>query len=794
MKKGRLTVSESVRLIKFEHFRGLPANEIKLRGKNLVILGMNGKGKSAIVDGVEFVFSGQVARFTGAGTGSISHDDAVKNVKTGGDPKVALALSPSNGEISRKLSSTTTEVTERQPVKDFFGQHQSVDGFILRRSKILDFVCDQDADRYQKFVKLLGITKVDDFQRAFVEAERQAKAVADTATTTHQTTLDVFNDPASDFSPQSLAQIFAHISTTVESFELEKLEKWKDLEARLRLLKTKRPQANREKIDVITRALVSIETPLASFSEIDMRTANELRTKITELADLSTDAPRNRIIDEARSYLASHADETHCPLCETQFDKPVEAVLVRLKERNNALLELRIAVSNRQTALERIKQYADDVVSQLKKDLQHAEIFDDVTRTGLRNSLAAAIRVSRILIRAIMNTFAGDVALPDELLSVLETRNALAVSLKLQKAALVPSDSTKLETTITLVERGIVSWEPISQAEQAIIDSGETYRRTTVAKESFSSARESAIQKVFTHISRTVLDYYRRLHNFGEDEDTSECTALELKPTSRAATGGLRLAIQFLGLANSKDPRAFLSEGHLDSLGLCLFLAAVRIFNAPGSLLVLDDVLTSIDKEHRRRVGELLYSEFQDFQIILTTHDEHWNDLLCSSARAWGLQDKWRYIKLEEWDVETGPVLSLVESSWTFITEHLAEAEYRNLGGPFRLVIEDFMKRCAAKIELKVKFKGDGKYTGGDFITAGIQDKIRDELIRLDCENETNICSDVGRVFGQGDLINFLSHDNPGRLDITFDQAKDFIEGLRSLTKRCEEYKLIKGR
>jgi len=51
---------ENVRMIKFEHFRGLPANEFKLKGRSIVLLGTNGKGKSALVDGIEFLFSGQV--------------------------------------------------------------------------------------------------------------------------------------------------------------------------------------------------------------------------------------------------------------------------------------------------------------------------------------------------------------------------------------------------------------------------------------------------------------------------------------------------------------------------------------------------------------------------------------------------------------------------------------------------------------------------------------------------------------------------------------------------------------
>ena len=41
------------------------------------------------------------------------------------------------------------------------------------------------------------------------------------------------------------------------------------------------------------------------------------------------------------------------------------------------------------------------------------------------------------------------------------------------------------------------------------------------------------------------------------------------------------------------------SEGHLNSLGLCLFLAFIRRFNADFKLIVLDDVLTSIDSGHR---------------------------------------------------------------------------------------------------------------------------------------------------------------------------------------------------
>lgn len=787
-------MNELIRAIRFEHFRGLPDSDFNLKGKSLVLLGSNGKGKTAVVDGIEFLFSGQVGRFVGTGTGSIDHDDAIQHVKKLGVPKVTLSLSPSNGAISRSLDSDALSITDRQSVKDYVANHPGVDAFILRRSKILDFVCDQDADRYRKFIQLLGVSHVDTLQRTFVDAERLAKDSAQRARNAYLTKLAVFRDPVAKFEPQILAHVLAHVSGAVTAFGLEKLAQWTDAETRLSLLKAMRPEANKERIDALTRALVSLETPLPTDIGSDITTANTLRQRLVTLSSSSVDAPRSNIIAEAVGYLTKHQAETNCPLCEKSFEQPLADVLVRLKQRGDALRELREAATNRKAAVGRVLRYGEFVAAQIAKDLEHSTLLEPATKQTLRDARAATLRWLRSVKRAEASSSGSDLAAPQHLSTLAATRRACASALEAQKAALVPPDTSKLEAAIALVEKGIAAHAEIATAEGAIGGANELARRATVAKDAFSKARENAIQKVFEAIAETVLDYYRRLHDFDDDSERSECTALELKPTSRAAAGGLRLAIQFLGLADSKDPRAFLSEGHLDSLGLCLFLATVRIFNPPGSLLVLDDVLTSIDREHRRRVGELLFQEFADYQIVLTTHDEHWHGLLNSSAVAWGIQGKWLFVKVESWTVDSGPAFSEVDGSWEFIDGHLTEAEYRELGGPFRLILEDFIKRSAAKLEVKVRFKIDGKYTAGDFVTVGIQNTIRDTLVKLAPTEETTVRTEVGRVFGQGDLVNFLSHDNPGRLEVTFDQAKDFVQGLRDLTKRCEEHKLIKGR
>ena len=787
-------MNEMIRSIRFEHFRGLPDNGFNFKGKSLVLLGSNGKGKSAVVDGIEFLFSGQVGRFFGTGTRGIDHDDAIQHVKKLGVPKVTLSLSPSNGAISRSLGSEHLTITDRQSVKDYIAKHPGVDAFILRRSKILDFICDQDADRYRKFIQLLGVSHIDTLQRTFVDAERQAKDSAQRARNAYITKLAMFRDPVAKFEPENLVQILTRVSDAISAIGLENLAQWSDATIRLPLLKAMRPEANKDKIDALTRALVSLESTLPPDIEIDIATANTLRQGLARLDTSSVDAQRSNIIAEAVGYLTKHPTETNCPLCEKDFEQPLADVLVRLKQRGDALRELRETAANRKSTLARVQHYGEVVAAQIAKDLEHSALLEPLTKQSLRDARASTLRWLRSIKRAERNAPGTDITLPQHLSTLAATRIACASALKLQKTALIPPDTSKLEAAIALVEKGIGSHAEIATAEGAIGGANELARRATVAKDAFSKARESAIQKVFEAIAETVLDYYQRLHNFDDDIDRSECSALELKPTSRAAAGGLRLAIQFLGLADSKDPRAFLSEGHLDSLGLCLFLATVRIFNPTGSLLVLDDVLTSIDREHRRRVGELLFQEFADYQIVLTTHDEHWHDLLNSSAQAWGIQGKWAFVKIEGWSLDSGPSLSEIDNSWEFIDAHLTETDFRELGGPFRLILEDFLKRTATMLDFKMKFKFDGNYTSGDFVNAGIHDAIRDKLIKLAPTEDAAIRTDVVRVFGQGNLVNFLSHDNRGRLEVTFDQAKDFVHGVRALTKRCETHKLIKGR
>lgn len=105
----------------------------------------------------------------------------------------------------------------------------------------------------------------------------------------------------------------------------------------------------------------------------------------------------------------------------------------------------------------------------------------------------------------------------------------------------------------------------------------------------------------------------------------------------------------------SVDSRSFASEGHLDTLGLCIFLAFNKQFNNLG-LMVLDDVLTTVDVTHKEKIANLLLEDFEDFQFIITAHDKLWVDELEELCTKYG-RDNVVY-EIEEWSLDEGPVIS----------------------------------------------------------------------------------------------------------------------------------------
>lgn len=83
------------------------------------------------------------------------------------------------------------------------------------------------------------------------------------------------------------------------------------------------------------------------------------------------------------------------------------------------------------------------------------------------------------------------------------------------------------------------------------------------------------------------------------------------------------ISLKFYGV-DQNSPRLTLSEGHRNSLGLCIFLAMARREAHLDRPVFLDDVVVSFDRNHRGMIAEILEQKFSTRQVIVLTHDRDW--------------------------------------------------------------------------------------------------------------------------------------------------------------------------
>ncbi len=151
-------------------------------------------------------------------------------------------------------------------------------------------------------------------------------------------------------------------------------------------------------------------------------------------------------------------------------------------------------------------------------------------------------------------------------------------------------------------------------------------------KNDFSTVHTAALQKALDLMSKDTSRFYLAMHP-KENVDDIRLTVLE---------DGVEFDYSFHG-KRVYPPLKYLSESHLNSLGIAAFLAAVKLFNKANGFFVLDDIVTSFDANHRVRLLHLLRSEFPNWQIILLTHEPFWFELIKKEMASSG----WLFSELE---------------------------------------------------------------------------------------------------------------------------------------------------
>jgi hypothetical protein len=215
----------------------------------------------------------------------------------------------------------------------------------------------------------------------------------------------------------------------------------------------------------------------------------------------------------------------------------------------------------------------------------------------------------------------------------------------------------------------------------------------TKIRDSFIQLQGEILQKALNAISVDVDKFYSQIN----PEEGIEKIRLDL-----VGEEGVEFKYTFHG-KDSHPPLKYLSESHLNCLGICLFLASVKLFNKVNRFFILDDVITSFDSDHRVPFLRLLQDHFKDYQVLLFTHEKFWYALINGEMRPLG----WIFNDVT-WSIEDGiqfreSIVGIRES-----IERKVKVNDFDVGNDLRKLLEHILKQISFNLEVKMKYLPDG--------------------------------------------------------------------------------------
>ena len=219
--------------------------------------------------------------------------------------------------------------------------------------------------------------------------------------------------------------------------------------------------------------------------------------------------------------------------------------------------------------------------------------------------------------------------------------------------------------------------------------------------EIYQTQSDAVLEELYDEVADNFTAHYRSINREDEGE-------FEGKLIPSAAKLGFD--VDFYGRGKF-PPGAYHSEGHQDGMGLCLYLALMqRTLGSGYTISVLDDVLMSIDADHRREVCKLLVKEFPNTQFILTTHDRVWLKFMHTEGLVRNS------VTFSGWSVETGPKIWRHRNVWDEIEDALRQEDIETAAGKLRRYLEYVASALGDSLRAEVRFKGDGQYDLGDLM------------------------------------------------------------------------------
>jgi hypothetical protein len=569
---------------------------------------------------------------------------------------------------------------------------------ILRRSMILDVVDAQPKERYEALQGFIAVPGVQKCETALRDA---AKAVvADLSEAIR----------ASQQAKESLETLWKAEGGPGKGYWL-----WAKDQA------AKDPTALGAEVKAADRILKQLtacaqaRTSLAA-AETDHKAAKELLKKAEENFDKAQARLTGiggsliDVLKDAETYLKEKTDARDCPVCERPIDakqlqKRIADRLAEIKE----VVELR---SNVDDAIDHAKQTWVVIFTEQKALVVPAKKLAVLAKeSALAEITALSIDWSRFPCLLDPKSELTEPAVVEEARALLAIVEACQSPLEERHAS-----SSKTLNQLNAIQGHV---KAVEEKTKDAIDLDALSKRLSAMLDIVEQARKDYVTGILAAISGTVEELYLKVH----PEEGIGGIRFYLKPNVQ---GSLEFDGKFQG-ATEVPPQAYYSESHLDTLGVCIFLALARHFHDGNTVVVLDDVVTSADHAHVGRFMNMLHDEAVRYnQLILTTHYRPWRERY---RFARGPAANIQLIELLQWSLPRGIRSTKTKLAVEELREVLAEEplDRQSVSSKAGILMESLLDHLALLYGCRLPRRAEPEYTLGD-LAGCIGGKLRRAL------------------------------------------------------------------
>lgn len=654
--------------------------------KITLVFGENGSGKSTICDAFELIGTGVITSLEGRGIGTTARywPSSGKQAKD-----VRVVLKGKKGQWTARLGKNGALVDPATGLPRVQ---------VLRRSQILNLVTNTPANRYEAIRPFIDISAIEAAEQAItdlINADQKGRDEAAARVDENKRVIDAAWLRNKSPKPDSLTWARATVKKGLKELNDELVWLKKIHDALLRV------ESGKEALDQRGANAAKKKEALEAAETVQKKEADQATTGSVELITL---------LQSAQHLFQDHPEQDSCPLCLSKEN--ISGLSQKVDQRIGAIQAL-------QAAMTAMKKARDEYINALELQKQaRLELVKQVAK------IMAALIVDRVWPEDVKPTAQLTAAAQEFPKAPSETEPSdkeLDASLMLLSAY-----HMTVQDAISEREQRKGAFDQLKEAVDAYDLNSTTLQRceqilpkAKLIKSIIEKERKTFVDGILGRIATRVGVLFEKIH----PAEGLEKISLKLNPAAHKKNS-LDLVSNWDG--TEVPPQAYFSDSHLDTLGLCIFLALAELEDPSNTIIVLDDLLGSVDEPHTDRVIKMLYEEAELFgHMVITTHYKPWAELI-----------RWR--KLQRADLE---VVEL--SSWSLGEGMNHEdslppfEELRLLLGESKPKVQDICAKGGVILEALLDFvtwqyecavpRKKGKPTLSDFMS-GLSSKLRNAL------------------------------------------------------------------